>query len=42
MTIQVLACRADGTQVLEAQEVPENYFEAANTAASDTGQREAE
>lgn len=31
MTIQVLDCRADGTQVLETREVPEDYFGAEST-----------
>lgn len=26
MTIDVLVCRADGTQSLETREVPEDYF----------------
>jgi hypothetical protein len=26
MTIEVLVCRADGTQELETREVPENWF----------------
>ena len=28
MTIEVLVCRQDGTQVLERREVPEDYFPA--------------
>ena len=28
MTIEVLVCRQDGTQVLEQREVPEDYFPA--------------
>lgn len=27
MIIDVLVCRADGSQTLEKQEVPENWFE---------------
>ena len=27
MTIDVLVCRADGTQVLEQREVPEEYLQ---------------
>jgi len=29
MTIDVLVCRGDGTQLLEQREVPEDYFETA-------------
>lgn len=27
MTIDVLVCRTDGSQILEQREVPDNYFD---------------
>lgn len=29
MTVEVLVCRPDGTQVLEARELPDNWFDPA-------------
>ncbi len=33
MTIDVLICRADGTQALERREVPEDWFSLEDAAA---------
>lgn len=33
MTIQVLLCRADGTQLMENRRVPENWFPAEPTGS---------
>lgn len=33
MIIDVLVCRADGSQTLEKQEVPENWFEISSVHA---------
>lgn len=34
MIIDVLVCRADGSQILEQREVPDNYFDVQETEAA--------
>lgn len=36
MTIEVMVCRHDGTQVLEQREVADNWFDAAEKTPEDT------
>ena len=42
MTISVLVCKADGTQVLEEREVPQNYFQIAVEEPSTDTSRQTE
>lgn len=35
MTIDVLVCREDGTQILEQREVPEDYFQSREEPAAE-------